>query len=585
MVLILGVHMGHNASVCLMRDGAIVASAQQEKFDRIKNSSGFPKDAIDWTLRTFNVSPSQLDAVAVGGLTILPSPLDLPETGSRQRMPFTPKAFVFGAWRDIDYNHQNLRKFFLPFVIRRRENLGKAGREALKQKLASVYGIPGEKVFFVEHHVCHAYTSYYGANGTSKKPLVLTADGEGDYYCASVNRVVDGKIERVSSTPFYNSLGYIYSITTTYLGMKALEHEYKVMGLAPYAKDYFKKTYKNVFENVIDVDTEKLEFTSPFPLTRFMYWLKEKAEGERFDNVAAALQYLTESVMTKWTKSSIEKLGLNEIYTGGGVFMNVKMNMKLAELPEVADINPFPSGGDESNPFGACYYVYLNHFNKTEKDVRRVTNLYLGPEYSNEYIEELIKKRDLKRKYKVEFHKDMEGEIAEMISKNEIVARLSGRCEWGARALGNRTILGNPSTMETFYTVNDQIKMRDFWMPFAPSILKERQADYVENPKGLDAPYMIMAFHSTPLGQKELIAGIHQSDKTCRPQILEKDWNPKYYKILKEFEKETGIGGVLNTSFNLHGEPIVCSPEDAIHTLEDSGLQNLAMENWMVSKK
>jgi carbamoyltransferase len=251
----------------------------------------------------------------------------------------------------------------------------------------------------------------------------------------------------------------------------------------------------------------------------------------------------------------------------------------------VEELHPFPSCGDESNPIGAAYYVYIHKFQKPAKSTKRVKQLYLGPSYSNEYAEELIKKIDLKRKYKVDFYKDIEGTIAEILAKGGIVARLAGKCEWGARSLGNRAILGDPSKMETFYTVNDQIKMRDFWMPFAPSIMEERQHDYIENPKNIDAPYMIMAFHSTQLAQKELRAGIHQADKTCRPQIVNKEWNPEYHRIIKEFEKETGIGAVLNTSFNLHGEPIVCSPEDAIHTLEDSGLQNVAIENYIISKK
>lgn len=585
MVLILGLHIGHNSSVCLMRDGEIVFAAQQERFDKIKNSGGFPKDAIDWILQTAGISAQQLDAVAVSGETIVWFPLDLPPTGHEAGISITPKALATMLWRRIDYGHQNLRKLFFPLVMKNRVRNGLIGKEWLKKEIHSAYGIPFEKMFFIHHHICHAYAAYYGACKRSKKPLTLTVDGEGEEYCAGVNRIADGKLERVASTPFFNSIGYVYSITTTYLGMKALEHEYKVMGLAPYAKEYFMKTYDNVFKDVIDVDTEKLVFTSPFPLTRFMYRLQEKAGGERFDNIAAALQYLTEQVVGKWVKASADKLGLDELYLGGGVFMNVKMNMKLAEMPEVKDINPFPSCGDESTPFGACYYVYLNHFWEKPREAKGIRELYLGPEYSNEYIEELIKKRDLKRKYGVEFHKDVEGEIAELLSKDMIVARLAGKSEWGARALGNRSILGNPSRMETFYKVNDQIKMRDFWMPFAPTVLAERGKDYVLNPKKLWAPYMIMAFHSTELGQKELIAGIHQSDKTCRPQLLEKDWNPRYYKILKEFEKETGIGGVLNTSFNLHGEPMVCSPEDAIHTFEDSGLEHLAMENWVISKK
>ena len=580
MVFILGMHLSHNSAICLMQDGKIISAVQQERFDKVKNSRRFPKDAVDWVLKEFNLSPEQLDAVAIGGFEILPSTFENATSGkTNDRVPLPTE-----IWRHIDYNHSNLRKFFYPLAMQKRRNYSKQGREQLKKKLADVYGIPAEKIFFVDHHTCHAYSAYYGLRNQEKKGLVLTLDGEGDEACASVN-VGEDVLQRIATTPWYKSLGYIYSQTTIFLGMKALEHEYKVMGLAPYAKDYFLQTYHRIFEPVIDVDEKSLEFTSKFPLNRFILHLKQNAVGERFDNIAAAVQHLTEIVTTKWALAAIKKTGERDLYLGGGVFMNVKLNMKLSELDEVERIHPFPSCGDESNPFGACYYVYINHFSKPSSSTHRVKDLYLGPSYSNGQIEEFIKKTDLKRKYKIDFYDDVEGEIASLLAKGKVVARVAGKSEWGARSLGNRAILGNPSTMETFYNVNDQIKMRDFWMPFAPTILKERERDYIENEKNIEAPYMIMAFHSTKLAQKELIVGIHQADKTCRPQLLEKDWNPRYYKILKEFEGETGIGGVLNTSFNLHGNPMVCSPEDAIHTMDNSGLEYLAMENYLISKR
>ncbi len=568
-----------------MLDGEIVSSVQQERFDKIKNSGAFPKDAIDWTLKSSNITAEQIDAVAIGGLIILPSNVDLTPgvaTPGKSSIPISTK-----LWREIDFKHPNLRPFFYPMVMQKREKLGEKGREEVIQTLKNLYNIPKEKIHFVEHHVCHAYTAYYGLRQNQKNDnnsLVLTLDGEGDKYCASVNDTKNNEINRIASTPWHASLGYIYSQTTTFLGMKALEHEYKVMGLAPYAKNYFLKTYEKLYKHVIDVDGNSLEFKSIFPTNRFIVHLKENAFCERFDNVAAAVQYLTEDLVTKWTIAAIKKTDCSDVYLGGGVFMNVKLNLKLYELDSVENIHPFPGCGDESNPFGAAYYVYINHFAKPSSSVKRIKNLYLGPEYSNDYIEDLIKKRDLKSKYKVEFHKDMEGEIASLLAKGKVVARVAGKSEWGPRSLGNRAIIGNPSILETFYKVNDQIKMRDFWMPFAPSILKERENDYIENPKGVEAPYMILAFNSTKLAHKDLRAAIHQADKTCRPQILEKDWNENYYKIIKQFENETGIGGVMNTSFNLHGEPMVCSPEDAIHTFEDSGLEYLAMENWLVSK-
>jgi len=417
MVLILGIHKSHNSSVCLLKDGAIVASVQEEKFNRIKNSGIFPKASIDWVLRSENITPDQLDAVAVGGTIVLPANVDL--TGSsvgnagKGGIPIPTR-----IWRHVDYKHQNLRKVFYPLVMKKREQRGEAGRKEVREILNKTYGIPKEKVFFVDHHTCHAYTSYYGLrNNDQKNAIVLTLDGEGDYDCATVSKVDSGLLEKISTTPWYKSLGYIYSQTTIYLGMKALEHEYKVMGLAPYAKDYFKKTYEKVFKPTIDVNENTLEFTSTFPLNRFIEYLKETALGERFDNVAAGVQYLTEEVVQKWVKASMKKLDFGVLYVGGGVFMNVKMNLKLSELEEVEELHPFPSCGDESNPIGAAYYVYIHKFQKPAKSTKRVKQLYLGPSYSNEYAEELIKKIDLKRKYKVDFYKDIEGTIADILAK------------------------------------------------------------------------------------------------------------------------------------------------------------------------
>ncbi len=593
MAYILGIHIGHSTSICLMQDGKIIASVQEEKFNHIKNAGGFPKQSIDWLLRAYSLAPEQFDAVAVGSHAIIPFPIESskpPELPGMAEHERGSVSFPTRVWRHIDYKHQNMRKLFFPLVVNKRETSFKAGRELLKKMLKSIYGIPFEKVHFHKHHTCHAYAAYYGllAPEAAKQAAVITIDGEGDYESATVSAASEeggnARLTQIASTPFYKSLGYVYSQTTQFLGMKALEHEYKVMGLAPYAKNYFKATYERLFKPLIGVDEKTLEFTCKFPLNRTLDYLKENATCERFDNIAAAVQHLAEEVTTKLVAASLKKTNANSIYLGGGVFMNVKLNLKLAEMEQVAQVHPFPSCGDESTAMGACYYEYIHNFGKKPQETQRVKGLYLGPEYTNQYVEEMIKRTDLRHRYMVEYYSDMEGTIAELLVKKKNVARLAGKGEWGARSLGNRAILGNPSDRETFYKINNQIKMRDFWMPFAPTILKEREADYIENPKGIEAPYMIMAFHSTQRAQTELVAAIHQADKTCRPQVLEKGWNPAYYKIIKEFENETGIGGVLNTSFNLHGEPMVCSPEDAVHTMDNSGLEYLAIENYLISR-
>ena len=182
-------------------------------------------------------------------------------------------------------------------------------------------------------------------------------------------------------------------------------------------------------------------------------------------------------------------------------------------------------------------------------------------------------------------HERIEERIADLLVSDGVVARCAGRMEFGARALGNRSILANPSDHRVVGTINRMIKNRDFWMPFAPSILREREADYVMNPKGLASPYMMLAFATNPKRRDEIAAALHPQDATARAHLVDEAWNPAYHRVLREFERRTGIGAVLNTSFNLHGEPLVASPEDAVDTFERSGLPHLALDRWVISKK
>jgi carbamoyltransferase len=205
-------------------------------------------------------------------------------------------------------------------------------------------------------------------------------------------------------------------------------------------------------------------------------------------------------------------------------------------------------------------------------------------EFTNSQIEDEIKKVGLDKGFSVDFVDDIEKQTAELLAKGEIVARFKDRMEWGARSLGNRSILADPSSFDKVREINLAIKQRDFWMPFAPSIISERQEEYIENPKKIKAPYMVMGFHTKKRAQKELASAIHSYDFTARPQLLEENYNPSYYNLITNFEKLTGIPALLNTSFNLHGYPIVCTPIDAIDTLKKSGLKHLAIGNYLISK-
>jgi carbamoyltransferase len=590
---VLAIQEWHNCTAALLQDGKIEAIVSEERFTRVKNQGGFPHHSIKWILKTYNLRPEDLDAVAIcTERYVLFYPQGAEEDHAEPTQSILSKGFELGqrVYGKTEYAMPSLSKaMFKTKEILVDKKLEAKGRRLVIERLWKHFKIPEAKITFVNHHTCHAYAAYYGLSDKKENAAVLTLDGEGDNAASTVNVVKSGNMKKIASTWKYHSLGYVYSYTTAFLGMKPLEHEYKVMGLAPYASakeaQYFMKTYDKVYKDIMWLDKKNpLTFNSKFPTNRMQYWLKEKAVGERFDNMAGAVQHFTEELAKEWVKNVVKKTGTGNIYAGGGVFMNVKMNMALSQMPEVKNIHVLPSCGDESNPIGGAYYVYLQlcKERKIKPDVQRVKDLYLGPSYDDE-VEAYLNKPSIKKKYKI--RPLDEKEVAQLIAKGEVVARSSGRMEFGARSLGNRAIIANPSDLKYVWEINEQIKMRDFWMPFAPTILKEREQDYIVNPKKIDADYMIMAFNSTELGRKELRAAMHQADFTLRPQMLREDWNPKYYKLIKEFENITGIGGVLNTSFNLHGKPIVATPKDAIEEVfMHSGLKHVIVGDFLVSK-
>jgi carbamoyltransferase len=256
--------------------------------------------------------------------------------------------------------------------------------------------------------------------------------------------------------------------------------------------------------------------------------------------------------------------------------------MKVAEMSEVRDVRFMPSCGDESNPFGAAYHEYIRETGKLPEPLH---DIFLGPTYTNDEIAKYIERHGIGDEFIVVKHDNIEDRIGELLANFHVVARFAGRAEWGARSLGNRAILANPSSLESFYEVNDAIKVRDFWMPFAPSILESDADRYIINPKGIKAPHMILGFHSTPLAKEHLRAAMHQADKTVRPQIVTEDGSPKYAKVIRAFKERTGIGAVMNTSFNMHGYPLVSSLDQAFFTFRNSGLKHMTLENYLISKQ
>lgn len=574
---ILAFQLGHNATVSLYGNNSILEVVSEEKFDNIKNSSKFPKKSIEYILKKYNIKKIEIKHIVNSGLNVWEHMLS---DASDEKKYINDSLFRKNI-KKLEYKFPN--NIFNNRLDNKFKKQFEISPKILRKKLEEI-GFKDFELHMVEHHQCHTYSPLAVYGDTDEDFLIFALDGSGDLNSATVSVYRNGKVEKIAETPHHNSLGYVYSQTTAFLGMKVLEHEYKVMGLAAYAKEeYFMKTYEKVFKDMVWLKEDGLTFDSKFPTRRFYNHLASKAIGERFDNIAGALQYFTEKLVTEWIKNAIKETGIKNIMTSGGVFMNVKMNQKILDLPEVGKAFFMPSCGDESNVFGATAFFVKNNLNQKMK---RNLPIYLGMEYSNEEIEKFIKENQIENKYKVEFFPEIEKKIAQLLADFNTVARFAGRTEFGARSLGNRALLANPSDMKSFYMVNDQIKVRDFWMPFAPSILDTHIKKYVKNydEEKYIPYYMIATYESTEEFQKDCRAAMHQGDKTARPQVVTKDANEKYYKVISEFEKLTGIGAVLNTSFNLHGYPLVGTPEQAIFTLENSGLEYLAMENWLVSK-
>jgi len=582
---ILAIHPGHNSTAALLEDGYITAVLSQEKIDNIKNSAAFPADAVQAILTQRNLTNEDIDEVVIASKEVFPARCYEYLFEPDNQIKHTPQVRLAKSLENgltgqlIPWLFQSLRE-------KNYQNLLAEGMQELKQNL-EVMHLAHKPMYHIDHHTCHARAAFHSlddCHGT-QPGLIFTLDGSGDGLCATVTQVgPNGYWQQLAKTPARASLGGIYSNTTRFLGMKILEHEYKVMGLAAYCKGYHLSTYKRIFEPIIDLDPQNpLQFVAQVNASNFYNYLCQYAVGERFDNVAGAVQHLLEERVTAWIKTAIEQTGIRRIFTGGGSFMNVKVNKCIQEMPEVETVHFMPSCGDESLAIGAAYERSLSRGLAPQP----LENLYLGTDYSQQILNEFIQANRLDETYLVTKLENIEETIAELLVRGKVVARFSGRCEWGARSLGNRAILAHPSYMESFYTVNDLIKARDFWMPFAPTILDTAAARYLVNynEKKAAAPHMITAFQATPLAVKELRAAMHQGDQTLRPQILTKVANPSYYQLIRAFERNTGVGAVLNTSFNLHGYPLVANPQQAMMTLEKSGLQHLALGNFLIQKR
>lgn len=572
---ILGIHDSHNAAVALLEDGKLVAAVQEERLSRQKNQYGIPRLAIQNILDMTKLGIEEIDAFAFVN-RYQTYPLD----GNRK--------WLLESFETANYTPLiRLRSLFLstpPGLAVWRQL-----HAATRQRVVAREGFPLNRVRFVDHHVAHAAAAYLGWGKMDEPVLVLTADASGDGLSATVNIGQSGRLTRLAEIRDEDSLGYLYAIVTYLMGMTPVEHEYKVMGLAPYAgnapevraiADEFRRLYS--FDPHNPLVWQRARGVPPIQFAQGV--INGILGRRRFDHVCGGLQLFFEEFLAKWVQNCVRTTGVNKVALSGGVFMNVKANMEILKLPDIAELFVFPSCGDESNAIGAAYAAHAGARAQEQFQIEPLGPLFLGEDLTDEEARVALKDFRFSQPATWIHHDDIERRVAELLAGGQIVARAKGRMEFGARALGNRSILADPTQPNVVRVINEMIKMRDFWMPFAPVIRMEQSSDYMAKPKPMTAPYMVITFDVRPEKYEEVKAAMHAYDGTARPQEITRDWNPEYYRVLEVFGELTGRGVLLNTSFNLHGHPIVYRANDALEVFDKSGLDHLALANFMVSK-
>jgi carbamoyltransferase len=584
-VLTVAINEGINSTVVVTDNGKVVFALQEERIRRNKNFIGFPHQALAFAFDYLNIKPDDIDCVCFSNMY---SPLDTKES--------------FLAWYDAtaDANPRSVIEGDLKNLTRRLYNQLPLGVVKLRNMMANsnpnqvmldhlaVHGLSGKEIKRYHHHLNHAAAAYFGLRKNPEEPhLVLTLDGGGDHVCSHVYIAERGQLRLIASTPNGHSVGNIYSRVTHFMGLTPHEHEYKLMGLAAYTKeDYSKKAFQ-VFKSYLDLDpTNPLVFQCKIPemTTGVQTRLDEDLKRIRFDNIAGGLQQFTEDLLLRWVKAAVEQTRIRKVLVSGGVFMNVKANALISNLDEVEFFDVFPSCGDESLPFGAAWLHYAES-SPTNGDDIEFSGCYLGPEADYDFAAAKERFANQLHYYKLN---DTNKVVARLLARGDIVARCSGKMEFGARALGNRSILADADDYQVIPTINKMIKNRDFWMPFAPAILLEEVEKYIMVPRTLPpdriSPHMMITFNSK-VGKGQSVAAIHPYDRTARAQIVARHINPEFHDLMYKFHALTGKGLILNTSFNLHGFPIVMGAIDAMDVMVNSALEYLVIGDHLISKR
>ncbi|MBM3144917.1 MAG: carbamoyltransferase [Chloroflexi bacterium] len=591
----------HDAAAALLKDGMLVAAAEEERFTRVKHDFGFPHNAIEFCLQHAGITRQDLDYVV-----FYEKPLLKFERILMSSLGTFPKSW--GVFRESMITWFNEKLW-------------------IKSQIIEKLDIPMQKLLFVEHHLSHAASAFFSA--PYEEAAILTIDGVGEWTTATVGKATadwsNGKsskqrsnhIELFNEVKFPHSLGLLYSAFTAFLGFQINEGEYKVMGMAPYGQptrvedvyklihvaddgsfaldmDYFsfhhstKHTFNHKFEKLFgEPRVHESVFYTPttHPNKDHPQWDEATAQlNQHYADIAASIQQVTEDIMLKMAFYAYEQTGLEKLCIAGGVALNSVANGRILRESPFEELFIQPAAGDSGGALGAALYAYHVLLGQPRKFI--MEHAYWGKNYSTDEVRSAI--TNAGRSYMlIEDKETLAAMMVEDLLEGKVIGLFQDRFEWGPRALGNRSILADPRQGKMKEIVNERIKFREPFRPFAPVILEERAADYYVN---LDDParhyplrYMLMVYN-TKDDQGEKIQAVTHQGGSGRIQTVRREWNPLYYRTIELFEQATGVPVLLNTSFNLRGEPIVTTPANALNTFGKSDIDSLYMDGFAIWK-
>jgi carbamoyltransferase len=572
----------HDAAAALLRDGRLVAAAEEERFTRKKHDYDFPLNAIGFCLRQGGLTADELDYVV-----FFEKPLV-----KFDRILTTALGTFPRSWR----------------VFRDAMQTWLADKLWVRTTIQQRVGVPARKVLFSEHHLSHAASAFLCS--PFEEAAILTVDGVGEWTTASMGVGKGTDLQLLREIRFPHSIGMLYSAFTAFLGFEVNEGEYKVMGMAPYGQpryldqvrrlvrqetdasfrldlDYFSfhysttRTYSPRFERLFGPPRDpRRAFGRPdgrggeAPLD---------ADDQRYADIAASIQTLTEEMLLAMARTLQRETGLTRLCMAGGVALNSVANGRILRETPFQELYVHPSAGDGGGAVGAALYGYHVLLGKPRQFV--MEHASWGEEHGPAEIEAFLKSANVRYDLVADDERRVD-RVAAALAEGKVVGWFQGRFEWGPRALGHRSILADPRRAEMKDVVNTKIKFREPYRPFAPSVLAERAAEYFElaDPTGTYPARFMLLVVKVRDGQRAAVPATTHVDGTGRVQVVVRATNPTYHRLIQRFGEATGVPVVLNTSFNLRGEPIVASPADAYSTFRRSGLDLLALGPYLIAK-